>query len=400
MVQKVIKKIIERRHFWRTVGFDELSEIYTSQMLRSLAASLVGIFVPVYLYKIGYSLIAISCMFLVWFMVRPLWAYVSARIIGAWGPKHAIAVSVILQIAYLGLILSIETISWPLWFVGTVGSLCYGLYMMAFQVDFSKIKHTEHGGKEIGFLQIFERIGAVLGPLIGGLLATIFDPRYTIGLAIAVLVGSLVPIFLSKEPTKTNQRIIIQGFPWRRHRRDFVVSTAFILENVVSITIWPLFLGVFVITANVYAVLGILTAVSTAVALVAILAIGKLIDKQYGKRLLNVGAYINAGLHLLRPFVTTAGQAFGISLINEPVTAMYRMPFMKGRFDASDSVPGYRIVYFMLVEWVNAVGNIIFWAIVVTMLAFWPDKLAFQATFVIGAILSICITRQRFAALE
>jgi MFS family permease len=272
--------------------------------------------------------------------------------------------------------------------------------MMAFQVDFSKIKHTEHSGKEISFLQMFERIGAVLGPLIGGILATVFNPRYTIILAIIILLGSLVPIFMSKEPTRINQKITIQGFPWRRHQRDFIVSSAFILENVVSVTIWPLFLGVFVITTNVYAVLGILTAVSTAVALVTILAIGKLIDKQYGKRLLNIGAYINAAVHLLRLFVSSALQAFGISLINEPVTAMYRMPFMKGRFDASDSVPGYRIVYFMLVEWVNAVGNVIFWAIVIAMLAVWPDKLALQATFVIGAILSICITRQRFTALQ
>ncbi len=400
MVEKAIKKIIERRHFWRTVGFDELSEIYTSQMLRSLAASLVGIFVPVYLYKIGYSLIAISFMFLIWFLARPFWAYVSARMIGAWGPKHSIAISVILQIAYLALILSIDTMNWPLWFVGIVGSFCYGLYMMAFQVDFSKIKHTEHGGKEIGFLQMFERIGAVAGPLIGGILATAFDPRYTIGLAIVILMGSLVPIFMSKEPTRTNQKIVIQGFPWRRHRRDFIVSTAFILENVVSITIWPLFLGVFIITSNVYAVLGVLTAVSTAIALVTIMAIGKLIDKQYGKRLLNIGAYTNAALHLLRPFVGSPMQAFGISVINEPVTAMYRMPFMKGRFDASDSVPGYRIVYFMLVEWVNAVGNVIFWTLVIAMLALWPDKLALQATFVIGAVLSIVITRQRFSALQ
>lgn len=68
MIQKIINTLLEPRHFWRTVGFDELSEIYTSQMLRSLAASLVGIFVPIYLYKIGYSLVAICFMFLIWFL--------------------------------------------------------------------------------------------------------------------------------------------------------------------------------------------------------------------------------------------------------------------------------------------------------------------------------------------
>jgi MFS family permease len=160
MVEKAIKKIIRKRHFWRTVGFDELSEIYMSQMLRSLAVNLVGVFVPIYLYKIGYSLIAISAMYLVWFMVRPLWAVLSAKIIGAWGPKHAIALSVVIQILYLALILTVNTFNWPLWVIGSIGSLCFGLFLMAFNVDFSKIKHTEHGGKEISFLQMFERIGA------------------------------------------------------------------------------------------------------------------------------------------------------------------------------------------------------------------------------------------------
>lgn len=400
MVQKAIKKIIERRHFWRTVGFDELSEIYTSQMLRSLAASLVGIFVPIYLYKIGYSLTAICFMFLVWFLIRPLWAYISARIIAAWGPKHAIAVSVILQIIYLTLILTLESRGWPLWLIGIVGSFCYGLYMMAFQVDFSKIKHTEHGGKELSYLQMFERIGAVLGPLIGGILATMFDPRYTVAFAILVLFASLVPIFMSKEPTRTNQHIDISGFPWRRHRRDFYVSTAFVLENVVSITIWPLFLGIYVLVANTYAVLGVLTAVSTAIALVTIFAIGKLIDKNHGKRLLNTGAYFNAILHLTRPFVATPLAAFGVSIMNEPATAMYRMPFMKGKFDASDSVPGYRIVYFMLSEIVSGMGNVIFWGLLILAINLGTEKLALQLAFILGALLSIAITRQRFAALQ
>lgn len=400
MVEKLIKKIIVRRHFWRTVGFDELSEIYTSQLLRSLAASLVGIFVPIYLYKIGYSLVAISAMFLVWFIVRPFWMYVSAKIIARYGPKHAIAASVILQIIYLCLILTIQSQQYPLWIIGVVGSLSYGLYLMAFQVDFSKIKHTEHGGKELGILSIFERIGAVLGPLIGGLIATYFDPRYTIALAIAVLAGSLVPIFMTDEPTRKHQAITLKGFPWRRYKRDFMVGTAFMLENVISLTVWPLFIGVFVLTTNTYAALGTIAAISTATALIAVVIIGKLIDEQQGRRLLNTGAWLNAGIHMLRPFVVTPLQVLGISIINEPVTAMYRMPFMKGKFDASDSVPGYRIVYFAITESISSFANVIFWSGLTALLILGPDKLAFQVAFVVGAILSLCITKQRFSALQ
>lgn len=399
MVEKV-KLILKKRHFWRTVDFDELSELYTSQMLRSLSASLVGLFVPIYLYKIGYAVTAICLMFLVWFVVRPLWAYVSARIIGRYGPKHAIAISVVLQIMYLSLVLTIETMHWPLWVIGVVGSLSYGLYMMAFEVDFSKIKHSLHGGKELSYLQMFERLGAILGPIVGGLVATFIDPRFTIALAIVTLCASLVPIFMTAEPVKRHQVIIVKGFPWKRHRRDMYVSTAFTLENVVTVTVWPLFLGIFVLQENTYAALGLLASVSTIVALATVFVIGKLIDANKGRRLLNAGAISNAMLHLLRPFVTAPAQALAVNIINEPLTSMYRMPFLKGRYDASDSVPGYRITYFMLVELFISVANMFFWALLVIVSAHYGDEIALQSAFIIAAIMSLIITKQKFAALK
>lgn len=401
MLKKIYYRYLKKRHYWRVVDFDELSEIYTTQLLRSLAISLVGIFVPVYLYKIGYSISDISIFFIFWAVSRLLlWAYVSAKIVARFGPKHSMAIAVAIQISYLALILSIESMLWPLWFIGVVGSFAYGLYLMAFEVDFSKIKHTEHGGKEIGYLQIFERFGAVLGPLIGGLIAGFFDPRYTIAIAIFVLCGSLIPLFLSDEPTRKHQNIKIIGFPFKRHIRDFIVTSAFTVENNISITIWPLFLGAFVIINNTYESLGLLVATSTVASFLAVYVIGKLIDSHKGKLLLNTGAITNAIVHLFRPFVGNISQAFAVNLINEPVTSMYKMPFLKGKYDESDRVPGYRIVYYMISEMSAAIFNIIFWIILYILSNILNDKISLQLTFIIGAIMSIIITFQKYRALR
>lgn len=400
MVQKIIYNLLGRRHFWRTVSFDELSEIYASQFLRSLAVSLIGIFVPIYLYTIGYSLQDITILFLLWFLFRIPLAYINAKIIGIFGPKHGIALSVVLHIVYLSFVLSADSIYWPIWIIALAGSAANGLYMMAFNVDFSKIKHTEHGGKELGYLQIFERVGAVIGPLAGGLIAGFFDPKYTIVLSIIVLFGSLIPIFLSAEPVKLNQQIQLKGFPLKRHKRDFLVGMAFQLENVISIIIWPLFLGIFVLVNRTYESLGILASVSTASAILAVYIIGKLIDGDNGKKILNIGAIGNAVLHIVRIFITTPLQALGINIANEPLTAMYRMSFLKGMFDASDSVPGYRIVYYMIYEWYIAAANIVFWLSLYLVLLIVSDKLALQLTFVVAAICSLLITKQKFNALR
>lgn len=400
MLQKIVSKLFKKHHFWRKNGFNELTEIYASQFLRSLAASLVGIFVPIFLYKSGFSVLAICVMFVAWFLSRFLWAYLSAKIIGLLGPKHGIALSVVLQIIYLTFVLTVSNLHWPLWLLGCIGSFAYCLFLMSFNVDFSKVKHTIHGGKELSFVSICERVGAIGGPIIGGLVASYYSPNYTIMLAIVVLFLSLIPIFMSAEPTKTRQKISLKGFPFQRHKRDFFVGAAFQLENVISINIWPLFLGIFVLVTNTYTYLGILASISTLVGIFVVYLIGHLIDDSKGRILLNIGATANAIIHILRPFVSTVGQAFGINIANEPVTAMYRLPFLKGVFDASDDVPGYRIAYYMVFEWYAAAINVIFWVFMCVACIMLTDYRALQLAFVIAAMMSLLITKQRFAALR
>lgn len=400
MVNKAIKKILRKRHFWRTIGFDELSELYASQFMRALGMSIIGIFVPIYMLKIGYSVQSIFAMFLMWVSFKPLVIYIIAKTIARLGPKHGIALGTIFTIIYLSALLSIQELNWPLVLISFLGSLAYSMFGISFEVDFSKIKHTEHGGKELGYLQIFERVGAIAGPIIGGLLATFFDPRYTIAAAILVLCGSLIPIFMSAEPVTTHQHLKLKGFPLRRYRRDFISSMFLGMENTISIIIWPMFIALTIFTTKTFAALGFLSAASTVVALLTVMIIGKTIDKRHGGRLLNIGVIFNSILHLFRPFVTTGLQALGVNLFNEPVTAAYRMPYIKGRMDASDSVPGYRIVYLAITDLSYATGNFIFWLFAYSMCLVVNELTVMKLCFVLGAFASLGIMTQRFVALK
>lgn len=401
MVQKIIKKLLQPRHFWRHVDFDELSELYASEFMRSLSISVVGVFVPIYLYQLGYSLQSIFAMQIIWAGSRPLFAYASAKTIAYIGPKHTIALGTISQIAYLGVLISIESFNWPLAFLGVLGSLSYALFGIALQVDFSKVKHSEHGGKELGFITICERVGSSLGPLVGGLVASYINPQATILIAILIMTLSLIPLFQSKEPMRVKQKIMLRGFPWRRHKSDFISAPFFGIENIISFVIWPLFAALTIFTTNTYASVGLIVSISTAAALVAIYVIGKLIDNHQGGLLLKTGATLNAIVHIFRIFVTTPAQAFFVSFINEPMTASYRMPYTKGLYDAADSVPGYRIVYLTLFDLMRMAGVFCFWVFAYFATFFiTSDLLLFQIMFVIGAITSLGVMLQRFPALQ
>ena len=136
MLRNFISKLLEPRHYWRTVGFDELSELYTAQLLRSLGISLIGLFTPIYLYKIGYSLSSIALFHVFWFLFRPIFDLLSAHIVARIGPKHTMLLSSFVHITYLGLVMTLQDLRWPLILVASLGSFAYGLHMLAVAVDF------------------------------------------------------------------------------------------------------------------------------------------------------------------------------------------------------------------------------------------------------------------------
>lgn len=401
MIQKLIDRLLKKRHFWRNVGFDELSELYASEFLRSLAMSVVGIFVPIYLYSLGYSLASIFLMQIIFTVFRPLFSFFAAKSIARIGPKHTMAIGTFAQIVYLLILVSIEQTNVSILLLGAVSSFAYAMYGLALEVDFSKVKHTEHGGKELSFITICERIGSSLGPLVGGLVASFINPKATIIIALLIMAGSLIPIFMSAEPIKAKQHITLKGFPWRQHKRDYLSGFFFGVENVVSVMVWPLFVALAVFSTNTYASVGLLVSLSTASALMAFYLIGKLIDDKKGGLLLKFGAISNAIVHCIRPFVTAPLQALTIGVINEPMTASYRMPYIKGYYDASDSVPGYRIVYIVVFDIVRMIGLFVFWTIAYILARLITDDiLVLQILFIFGAIASLGVLFQRFPALR
>ena len=400
MFKNFIHTLLARRHPWRTMKFSELAEIYTSMSLRSFGVGIIGIFVPIYLYKTGIDLHSIFYFYTVFFVVRVPLSYIDAVIVGRIGPKHSIALSTLIFVIFLALLLSLESVGWPLFVLATVFSVSNGLFFLAYHTDFSKVKDSKHGGKELGWLYIFERGGGALGPVFGGLIASLITPEATILLAISILLGSLIPLFITNEPVKVHQKIIYEGFRWRAHIHDAVSLSAFNVENVASYVLWPLLVAVTVFSDDTYAKLGGIVGFAMVLSLFSAHMFGKFIDDKSGLPLLRYGVIINAVTHLLRPFITTASGVLAITVSNEPVTLSYRMPLIKGYYDVADSEEPYRIVYLAWTERVVAYAKCLLF-VCLYGLSFWFDPLMLlRWSFLVVALLSLGILYQRFPALK
>lgn len=399
MLKRLIHRLLLHRHPWRDIGFDELSELYTGMMFRSLAISLVGIFVPVYLVQLGYGLVAILSFFGFFFTARIVWDIIAGYIIARIGPKHSFIISYLLQILALLLLITLKELQWPLALIAVLWGGANSVFFVAFHVDFSKIKHREHGGKELGFMTIIERIGRTLGPVLGGLVAAAFDARYTFVMAVGLFMAGLVPLFLTGEPVQTHQRLDFRGLQIGKLHRDLFSFTAVEIENTISLVLWPLFMTLFIFQHNPYAKIGLVTSIAMATSIIAARAVGKLVDNYQGRSLLRYGAAANAGLHLSRPFAGGFGSVLGINVINEAVTVAYRIPYTKGMYDAADELPGHRIVYIVSMEALaSVIKATLYWTLCILAMGL-SGRLVLAGSFVIAAIASCLIMTERYAAL-
>lgn len=397
MIKYVIHRIIKRSHFWRDAGFDELSELYISSMLRCTAVTIFMVFVPYYLYQNGYSAPAIFALFGLFFIVRMAMDILAAFVVARFGPKHTMILSCTLQIIAASVLLSVPQFHWHILAIAAPWGAANSFLFIAYHVTFSKIKHTTRAGAEIAHMQTFEKIGCLLGPLVGGVLGSVFGAQYIFAAATILLVLSLYPLFLTSEPVKVHQKIAFKKFPVDNIRRDLWAYACAGIENSLCINAWPFFVAVFVLSGAVYAQLGTLSAIGVLAAVLSAKLIGRLSDTQLARPILRFSAVINALLYLIRPLVHGLAGVLFVNVANEAITAGYRMPLMKGVYAAADDLPGYRIVYISTLEAISSIAKATVWLLLAILATAVSLKTVLLCGFVIAALASVGIMGERFA---
>ncbi|HSX45082.1 MAG TPA: MFS transporter [Candidatus Saccharimonadales bacterium] len=401
MFQKFMFRHLKHRHFWRHKDFDELSELYISNLFRGLALSLTGLFIPIYMLRLHYSLVSVLSLVAWYFTFRCLIGdLLSGWTVAKIGPKHSLLVGYIILIASTTMFLSQPSQYWPIWLLGGIWGVSNSFFFIPFNVDFSKIKHSKHGGKELSFVYIMEKVGWAIGPLLGGLVGTLFGAQYIFLVAGVLLLIGAIPMFTTGEPVKLDQKLNFESLKADKLLYDALSFGAIGVENSITLYMWPLFLGLFVLTgSSVYAKLGILTSLSVVISVAASRYFGQIIDHKKGREILRSFAAVNAIIHLVRPLVTNFVGAFGINVANELATPGYRMPYFKALYDAADDLPGHRIVYLTSMEMIASTAKATMWWFLAALATLFSARTITTTGFAIGAIASLMIMSERFRSL-
>jgi MFS family permease len=399
MIQQFIHRLLLRRHFWRYATFSEVAELYASSLLRKLAINIASAFLSVYLFQNGYSIQFIAGFWALYYFAKIFMSFPAAQYASKFGPKHGILLSNLLYIPAMAIFTFVP--EWGLWAIVGAGLLqgaSATIYNLCYAINFSKVKSVEHAGKEIAYMNMIEKIATGLSPFVGGLLAFALGPEATMWAAAGLFAVAAMPLFQTGEPTKSRQKLVFRGFPWRMTWRSMVAYTGFGFDFVTSGTVWTLFVAIVILgTAgnDVYAKMGALLSVTILAALAASYVFGKLIDGRRGGDLLRISVVADAIIHAVRPFASTVTGVALINVMNEAATTGYAMAFTRGVFDLADR-SGHRITYLACIEVASNLGAALAGAVFMLLVMAWGDESGMRLFFFVTAICVLIVATAKF----
>ncbi|MDO8507554.1 MAG: hypothetical protein Q7S53_03220 [bacterium] len=358
----------------------ELNEMYLSMTLRTFGLSLIAIFIPIYLYNLGFSLRDILLYYIMTNFFQIFGDFFAGKAIGRFGAKHVMILSYPVLLIHLSMLVTLSTYHWPLWLLAIPGALSLNLFWPAYHDDFSKAKDKKSTGKQVGKLLILiESVGA-LGPITGGIVAQTFGVKYGIITAMIIAMAAVIPLLGKKEITK-KRPLDLKKFLIRENYKDMIAYGGISMEGMAISVAWPLLL--FFVIGN-YARIGSIATISLLVTIALSIFIGKAVDKYKKENVLRVSSVINFFTSFSRVLVSSINSAYIIGIISSLSHIVLWVPFFSQYYLHADRSP--RTEYIVEMEMSVDVFRMLSLAVLFACTYFFDVKTTLITGIVIGAI--------------
>ncbi len=296
----------------------ELDELYIATFLKTLARSLVLVFIPIYLLSIGFSVRYIALFYLIEFVGMLVATPVGLMLNHKIGVKKTMAVADVLFIGYMFSVSVLKHVGGYLVLPTLLFAFAGGLFWAAYHVDFTQNVDKRAEGREISLIKAVVILASALGPFAGSLLivSTSFASSFYIAAFLTIL--AILPLFAT-EDIKTAK----PHFSWRRLKRADVGSKgraymAFGAMQIATETFWPLYM--YLALKNILEV-GVVFTVTSLIMIVAVIWYGKRVDRN-PKKAITLGVLLHAPSWLIRILAFTP---VGVFLLNAYGQLSYHM---------------------------------------------------------------------------
>ncbi|PIN73287.1 hypothetical protein COV20_03585 [Candidatus Woesearchaeota archaeon CG10_big_fil_rev_8_21_14_0_10_45_16] len=325
--------------WWRFFPKKELTQVYVSAALRSFAISLLGIFIPLYLYiERGFSLQETLIFFLFYSVIFAISTPLAAKFSSSYGVKHSILLSVPLYLAFVALLFLLESFSIPLVILGAFLGSSQAFYWMGMHLVFHHASHRGHRGAEVGKRDGINILSAMFGPFLGGLVISFFGFTAIFILAAVILLASAT-VLLANGDNPTLYHFSLRSLLNREHWQDSLYFTSKGTAVIANGVIWPLF--IFLILGD-YLSLGLIGSIISGVSAVLLWLVGRYSDHTCKRKIIWWSTGLDSTAWFLKALVTTVPQVFGITIFWSITNGIRESPLGALEYDkAHDEVASY-----------------------------------------------------------
>lgn len=345
--------------WWRFFPRKELSQIYLSVALRSLAISLIGIFIPLYLFQEkGLGLEKTLLFFMLYSVVFGISMPIAAKFSSRYGIRHSILMGIPLYLFFVALLYFLPNTAALLILASSCLGASQAFYWMGMHLAFHHASHKHHRGEEVGTRSSVTVLSTLLGPFLGGILITWLNFGAVFILAAALLFASAFLLLRSRE-NHTPYYFSLKSVMDKKHWKDalFFVSrgTHIIADGV----LWPLF--IFFILGNYFS-LGIVGSLMSFSSIILLWGVGKYSDHGDRRRIIRWTTLFDSVMWIVMAFINTTLQVFGITILSSIVRAARESPIGALEYDKAQ---GQVAAYFVNREIFICLGRILLLTIVI-----------------------------------
>jgi len=323
------------------LGNRELNELYVSVAIRAFAISLIGVFIPIYLYQQGYSFFSIFMFFAFYAIYNLVFLIPVSKLSCKIGLKRSMLLSMPFLIIFFLLLFSIDRFNWSIYFITLFGGIHSAFFWFSFHTDFSKFSQKNKRGSQVGLSKIIVSVFSAVAPLLGGLILYFFSFKVLFILVSFLLFALTYPLFLSKEVHEP-LTISLKDFFKNQKIKNIIAYIGSGMETRIGSVIWPLFVFIFILKEG-YVSLGALSSVSLFFTIAATYTISKVSDLNL-KFFLKAGSLLTALIWFIKSFVRTPIQLFVIEAFYGISLASLNIPFDAINYNKANKSQRARII--------------------------------------------------------
>ncbi|HOZ56147.1 MAG: Major Facilitator Superfamily protein [Parcubacteria group bacterium ADurb.Bin316] len=364
--------------------------LFSGRMFQFIGSGLIGIFLPIYLFKVfGLDINLVIFFYLAAHLFYALFLPLGARWINQIGLNNSLRISVFLfALYYLCLYLVKYDVFTFILIALIVLTLTRTLFWMPYHTDLAIYTDRRDRGKSIGLLWATSTFLGVVMPLIAGFLIGNYGYGLVFILAIAIHTSSIIP-FLTLPPTQ-------ETYSWRyfetfkhifdkKNRKLVLANMANGAENEIGVVIWPIFIWQ-LLQGNYFAV----GAISSLIVLATIsvqLGVGKYTDIFDKRKMIRWGSVLYASGWLAKVFVLSSFQIFVIGTYHSFTQIFKDTPFDTLNYELIADQGHYVDEYTVIKELAVQIGKVLMLIFVLLLLV----NFGLNWTFALAALASLFI---------